>query len=51
MSDLDRRARAIFDAMPHRHPTGHEPDWTIQPEHLKDVFRRKAGAQQTETRP
>lgn len=37
--DLDERARAIFDWMPHRHPRGRVPDWNLQPEHLRDVFR------------
>jgi hypothetical protein len=37
--DLDERARAIFDRMPHRHPRGSVPDWERQPEHLRDVFR------------
>ncbi len=32
-------ARAAFDATPHRHPRGLVPDWTMQPEHLKDIFR------------
>jgi hypothetical protein len=39
---VDDAARAIFDGTPHGHPTGHVPDWDVQPEHLKDVFRRKA---------
>ena len=37
--DIDERARAIFDRMPHRHPRGSVPDWERQPEHLRDVFR------------
>lgn len=41
----DSAARRIFDATPHRHPTGHVPDWNVQPEHLKDVFRRFAAAE------
>ena len=39
MDDAETRARAIFDATPHRHPTGKTPDWRRQPEHIKDVFR------------
>ena len=35
-------ARALFDATPHRHPAGLTPDWDVQPQHVKDVFRRKA---------
>jgi len=38
----DERARALFDAQPHRHPSGRTPDWNLQPEHIRDVFRRKA---------
>ena len=36
----DLRARALFDAM--NCDTTRNPDWTIQPEHIKDVFRGKA---------
>jgi hypothetical protein len=38
-AELDLEAKAMFDAMGHRHPAGHTPDWNIQPEHNKDVFR------------
>jgi len=38
----DTQARRLFEDTPHRHPAGHVPDWNLQPEHIKDVFRRKA---------
>jgi len=44
---MDEDARRIFDATPHRHPAGHVPDWDVQPEHLKDVFRRFAAAERS----
>ena len=39
MDDIDIRARALFDAMPHRHPSGRAPDWDFQPEGVREVFR------------
>lgn len=39
---INEQARAIFDATPHRHPSGRTPDWNLQPEHIRDVFRRFA---------
>jgi hypothetical protein len=39
--DTDRLARAAFDGEPHRHPSGRTPEWDLQPEHVKDVFRRR----------
>jgi hypothetical protein len=44
MMDNEAAAKALFDAMPHAHPEGHMPDWEIQPESIKDAFRRKAAA-------
>lgn len=38
----DAVAKALFDAEPHNHPEGNVPNWEIQPEAIKDVFRRKA---------
>jgi len=38
-------ARAVFDGRPHNvsvNGVRQIPDWDIQPEHLKDVFRRDA---------
>lgn len=50
MSGLEERAKALFDAMPHNNirkrpgeaPVQVIPDWDLQPENIKDVFRRKA---------
>ena len=33
-------ARELFDARPHRHPNGRIPEWDIQPEDIKEVFRQ-----------
>jgi hypothetical protein len=43
-SVVERVARALFDAKPHRHPTGHVPVWNVQPDDIKGVFRRDARA-------
>jgi hypothetical protein len=40
----DAAARRLFEATPHRHPSGRTPDWDLQPEHIRDVFRRKAAS-------
>lgn len=47
LTELDRKAKELFDAKPHSYSIkrpGQErivlaPDWSIQPEHLKDIFR------------
>jgi hypothetical protein len=43
---IDLSARAIFDKLGKKTP-GRVPNWDIQPEHLKDVFRRKVVQGQT----
>lgn len=42
MVDEETLAKALFDAKPHAHPLGHTPDWNIQPQSIKDAFRRMA---------
>jgi hypothetical protein len=42
--DNEAAARTLFDVMPHAHPLGLVPNWEIQPEAIKDVFRRKVAA-------
>ena len=49
--DIETAARAAFDATPHRHPRGLVPDWTMQPEHLKDLFRDRIRSIAKETKP
>jgi hypothetical protein len=39
--DDEAAAKALFDGKPHAHPKGLVPSWEIQPETIKDVFRRK----------
>ena len=38
--DDDRAAKALFDAGPFAHPQGHVPSWEMQPEAIKEAFRR-----------
>lgn len=40
----DVAARRLFEATPPRHPSGRTPEWALQPEHIRDVFRRKAAS-------
>jgi hypothetical protein len=40
--DDEAIVKALFEAMPHAHPQGDVPNWEIQPESIKDAFRRKA---------
>jgi hypothetical protein len=44
MDDLVREilAKALFEARPHRHPARRIPNWDIQPEDIKNVFRVEA---------
>jgi hypothetical protein len=42
--DEEAAAKGLFDAMPHAHSGGLVPSWGIQPEAIKDVFRRKVAA-------
>jgi hypothetical protein len=44
MNGEDKAAKALFDAEPHAHPQGHVPNWEVQPEAIKEAFRRKARA-------
>lgn len=41
---VERIARALFEAMPHRHPSGRTPDWSFQPASIRDVFIQHADA-------
>jgi hypothetical protein len=36
-ADLDTRARAWFEAQPHRHPAGRTPEWEMQPEGVRRI--------------
>lgn len=36
---IDEQARDVFDATPSRHPGGRKPDWELQPEHIREIFR------------
>lgn len=36
-ADLDARARAWFEAQPHRHPAGRTPEWDMQPEGVRGI--------------
>jgi hypothetical protein len=52
--NIEKRARELFDARPHNYSVKRPgenrivlvPDWNIQPDNVKDVFRRLA-AQET----
>jgi hypothetical protein len=37
--DIEVLAKALFEARPHAHPQGRIPNWDIQPEDIKNVFR------------
>ena len=39
--EIDHKAKELFDRMPHKHPNKRIPKWEAQPEHIKDVFRRR----------
>lgn len=46
IKNIDEKAKELFDSYPYNNPdpkTGKQqiPNWNIQPEHIKDVFRRK----------
>jgi hypothetical protein len=41
---LERLAQAAFEIMPHRHPSGRTPDWSMQPESVRRVFVSRAYA-------
>ena len=36
-ADLPTRARAWFEAQPHRHPAGRTPEWDMQPESVRRI--------------
>lgn len=36
-ADLTTRARAWFEAQPHRHPAGRTPEWGMQPESIRRI--------------
>lgn len=36
-ADLATRARAWFEAQPHRHPAGRTPEWGMQPESIRRI--------------
>lgn len=39
---LERLAQTAFEIMPHRHPSGRTPDWSLQPACVRDVFAARA---------
>ena len=41
-SDVELVAKNLFDALPHRHPNGCPPQWSAQPQRLRDLFVQAA---------
>jgi len=39
---FERLAQAAFDIVPHRHPSGRTPDWSMQPQSVRRVFETRA---------
>lgn len=39
---LEQAAKNLFDQRPHNHPDGHAPQWSEQPDHIKEAFRKEA---------